>query len=38
MAPVNEELTTRLVDEAARILTEHGPAGCAGALFMGVAP
>jgi AcrR family transcriptional regulator len=27
MASVNEELTTRLVDEAARILTEQGPAG-----------
>jgi AcrR family transcriptional regulator len=27
MAPVNAELTTRLVDEAARLLIEHGPAG-----------
>jgi AcrR family transcriptional regulator len=27
MPPVNAELTTRLVDEAARLLIEHGPAG-----------
>jgi AcrR family transcriptional regulator len=27
MPPVNDDLTTRLVDEAARLLTDHGPAG-----------